>query len=180
MGVIRVKEKRTNNRLLSVSEKEVYRTGGEFGTVWYGKNVSNEAIEYPVKVHHRRKDFVNNAIKGKLVRGVPLKLTSFIGVPVGKGKLSQEEDHPINIHSKELTNIQKYIQKELKRIDRNYQGETKEYLKDMLAYNVGQMVLNIDYKEFNGKTLDLLFDQLGATFEEVKEAVRRDIVWQEW
>jgi len=81
--------------------------------------------------------------------------------------------------TEELEKIQNYINEEFIRVDKSYQGETREYLRNMLAHSVGQMVLNIDYKELKVKTLDLLFEQFDTTFEEVKRAIRRDLDWQE-
>ncbi|WP_127572836.1 hypothetical protein [Paenibacillus xylaniclasticus] len=81
--------------------------------------------------------------------------------------------------TRDLEAVSRYIQEELERINRNYQGETKEYMIGMLAHSVGHMVLSIDYKALNLHTLDHLFEPLDTTFEEVRRAIRRDLDWQE-
>ncbi|WP_277473225.1 MULTISPECIES: hypothetical protein [unclassified Paenibacillus] len=80
--------------------------------------------------------------------------------------------------NQDVQRIQHFVLKEIIRIDKDYEGETKEYLKQMLAYNVGQMILSIDYESLTLKTINLLFSQFETTFEEVKEAIRRDVLCQ--
>ncbi|MEK8130252.1 hypothetical protein WMW72_20300 [Paenibacillus filicis] len=95
-------------------------------------------------------------------------------VPVERAAALSEQASRSNVHL-ELEAIQKYITEESLRIDKNYKGETQEYLRNMLAHSVGHMVMNLDYEELSLKTLNRLFGQFGMTFEEVKEAIRRDI-----
>jgi hypothetical protein len=86
-----------------------------------------------------------------------------------------------HLENRELFTIQRYVAEEITRINTNYDGEDREYLKGMLAYNVGHMVLSIEnYKNYSLKTLDKIFEEFGTTFEEVKRAIRRDLHWQEW
>lgn len=75
----------------------------------------------------------------------------------------------------ELQSIQNYIQEERARIQCEYEGETREYLLNQLAYNVGHMVLGINYEELTVKALNHLFEPFGTTFEEVKQEIRNDL-----
>lgn len=108
---------------------------------------------------------------------------SFNKVPSNLAKVSTTEKTRTRTQSKstlmnDLEKIQRYISNETERINKAYDGDTAEYLKGMLAYNVGHMVLNTNYKNLTIKTIDHLFGQFDTTFEEVKEEIRRDMSWE--
>ncbi|MDQ6422871.1 hypothetical protein RB620_25930 [Paenibacillus sp. LHD-117] len=79
-----------------------------------------------------------------------------------------------------IDGILAYMDEEIDRIERDYEGEDRVHLKEMLAYSVGHMVLNIDFESIPPKVLNKrLFGKLGTTFDEVKELIRRDMNWQD-
>lgn len=137
------------------------------------------SIAYPVRDRgnvNYPPNIPNKSISKGTGKSNGLKLTS-----KNKPVFGSVEDIVPRLRFPELVTIQSYIEEEFIRINENYEGEDREYLISMLAYNVGHMVLSIEnYKDYSLRTLDKIFEQFGTTFEEVKQAIRRDLHWQEW
>ena len=84
-------------------------------------------------------------------------------------------ESPISVVAKDHPSIQKYIDEEFARIDRQYKDdeEFRLELRIGVAYSVALMFFDIDYDELYTRIqLNEFFKQFGMTFDEAMKMAR--------